>query len=184
MNFEMLVNKSFPLDKNYIPENLVKVESIGEHLDDGHIVMLVKEVYEAFLKLQKDAPFEIIVDSGYRDYNYQKELLEHYLNEQGEAAYLKVALPGTSEHQTGLAVDYAYIIDGKYDDDVEKYPEYNKWVHENAHKYGFILRYPLNKTEITGFNYEPWHLRYIGKNAKYIYENNLTLEEYIEKNSK
>ena len=91
-----------------------------------------------------------------------------------------VAVPGTSEHQTGLALD---IISSSYqvlDRDQENTAE-QRWLMENSYKYGFILRYPSDKSEITGINYEPWHYRYVGKEAaKEIYEKGLCLEEYLE----
>lgn len=181
MDFHILVNKTHPLDKDFVPTNLVDTHSTGEHLDPNHKVMLVSEVFEAFKKLQKDAPFEIIVDSGYRTYDYQKQLLDDYLEKLGEKAYETVALPGTSEHQTGLAIDYAFIINGEYNDNVENFPEYVEWVVNNCHKYGFILRYPKGKEDITGYNYEPWHIRYLGNLAEDVYKSNLTYEEYLER---
>ena len=91
-----------------------------------------------------------------------------------------VALPGSSEHQLGLSVDLTSqsVIDGKWRFFGDT-PEY-KWVIENAHHYGFILRYPQNKSNITGTTNEPWHFRYVGLEvAKIIYENNWTLEDYV-----
>ena len=91
-----------------------------------------------------------------------------------------VAVPGTSEHQTGLALDiislYYQVLDKNQENTAEQ-----KWLMENSYKYGFILRYPSDKSEITGINYEPWHYRYVGKEAaKEIYEMGLCLEEYLE----
>ena len=92
------------------------------------------------------------------------------------------ARKGHSEHQTGLAVDVSDIF-GEYDDFANT-KEF-EWMMDNAYKYGFILRYPKYKTDITGFKYEPWHYRYIGIDmAKYLYNNNLTLEEYYLINKK
>lgn len=97
----------------------------------------------------------------------------------GNAAYDKVALPGTSEHESGLAIDCGIVIDGEYIDELPENAPITKWIHENCYKYGFILRYPKGKEEITGYKYEPWHLRYVGpKLAKYLTENDLTLDEY------
>ena len=95
-----------------------------------------------------------------------------------------VAVPGYSEHHTGLALDLFLIVDGQImyeNEDLEKYPEIWAKIHELAPDYGFILRYPEGKEDITGYSYEPWHLRYVGADlAKVITEEGLTLEEYIE----
>ena len=119
----------------------------------------------------------IRIISAYRSYDYQEELYEKYLkNEKHSIVDTYSARPGFSEHHTGLAID---IDNTKLD--------YNKfyltkeyiWMNNNAHKYGFILRYPKDKENITGYNYEPWHYRYIGKDiANYIKNNNFTYEEY------
>ena len=109
------------------------------------------------------------VTEGYRTREYQKELYEN----AADKAF--VARPGHSEHETGLAVDISYggvnIANSKQ----------GQWLAENSYKYGFILRYPKNKEEITGIPHEPWHFRYVGEeHARYIFENGLCLEEYIE----
>ena len=90
-----------------------------------------------------------------------------------------MAKPGTSEHQVGLALD---IVSSEYQelDEAQMETEDQKWLMENSWKYGFILRYPMDKSEITGIIFEPWHYRYVGKKAaKEITEQNLTLEEYV-----
>ena len=124
--------------------------------------------------------YKIIVASAYRDYFYQKKLYSNYLKEMGNLAKTASAKPGHSEHQTGLAID---IMGENYDyNKFIETKEFN-WMQENAYKYGFILRYPSGKENITGIKYEPWHYRYVGKKlAKYLYENNLTLEEYKKSN--
>ena len=93
-----------------------------------------------------------------------------------------MAIPGSSEHQTGLAFDVAFIRNNEYSlIALETDPEI-KWLLKNAYKYGFILRYPKDKENITGYSYEPWHYRFVGiKLAKMLYKNNLTLEEYYKK---
>ncbi len=134
--------------------------------------------------MRKDAlklGYDIEVDSGYRSYEYQQKIFDNLYNEKGEEAYKFVALPGTSEHQTGLAFDYCLFINGVYTDDINDYQEETKWIHNNCYKYGFILRYPKGKEDITGYNYEPWHLRYVGNEiSKIIFEKNITLEEYYQ----
>ena len=103
------------------------------------------------------------------------------VKEKGDEAYKLVALPGTSEHQTGLAVDFAYYENGIYNDDVKEDDKEAIWLKNNCWKYGFILRYPKGKEHITGYKFEPWHFRFVGpKLAKKIYEENITLEEYYQ----
>lgn len=124
---------------------------------------------------------EVIVVSGYRDFEYQQSVFNARVASQGEEqAKMFVALPGYSEHHTGLAMDISVYTDagvGKALGDVEEC----KWVIENAYKYGFILRYPSDKIAITGIGYEPWHYRYVGTPFAYIMESqNLCLEEFTE----
>lgn len=175
----VLVNKNNFLYKDFIPNNL---EVINEKYSVG-IQYLVKDAKEAFEKLCEDAKelgYIIKAESAYRDYHYQEKLYNDYRKEYGEIYTDKIsAKAGHSEHQTGLAID----VQGKIED-------YNKFaltdefsfMKENAHKYGFILRYPKDKQEITGYKYEPWHYRYVGEIAKTLKNNNLTLEEYLKNN--
>ncbi len=184
MNYQMLVNKENVLDENYVPDNLVEyTEYNGEKINPSHKTLVETETLNAFFEMQKDARLnnvDFVIDSGYRSYDYQSEILKKNLIEMGEDAYKYVALPGTSEHQTGLAIDVALYKDGEYTDKFDdSFPEI-KWLHENCYKYGFILRYPKGKEDITGYNYECWHFRYVGKELAYeMKEKELsTLEEY------
>ena len=114
-----------------------------------------------------------------------EELYNKLLEEKGFTyAITRIASPGKSEHQTGLALDFCIYKDGKcyIEHDVEDKIE-TKWIHQNSHRYGFIIRYPEGKEDITKYSYEPWHLRYVGNIASSIYNNNLTLEEYKDKES-
>lgn len=115
------------------------------------------------------------------DFFNQKEIYELNVEHQGkEAADLYSAAPGHSEHQTGLAMDLT-TVDANFDL-VESFADTNegKWLAENASKYGFIIRYPKEKIDITGYAFEPWHIRYVGKPyAKYLSQNKLTLDEVI-----
>ena len=174
----VLVNKNNQLTSSYIPKNLESISLKYANSDK----YLQKEAKEAFEKLSDDASnlgYRIVAISAYRDYNYQNELFNYYVKEKGlEYALNCSAKPGHSEHQTGLAVD----VEGenKDYDQFENTKEFD-WIKNNAHKYGFILRYPKGKEHITGFKYEPWHYRYVGIDAaQYIYENNITLEEYLQ----
>ena len=184
IDYEILVNKEHLLDKYYVPEGLVDInEPTGIKIDTTYVNRLDSEVYKSFKEMQKDAlkeGYEIFVDSSYRSYDYQEKVYNSYVAERGlEYATQYVALPGSSEHQTGLAFDVIYRRNGEMlDDQFDTDPEMI-WLHENAYKYGFILRYPKEKEDITGFNYEPWHFRYVGKDLAFkMKERDITLEEY------
>ena len=128
--------------------------------------------------MQADAADEglnIYISSGFRSYAYQEMLYERYVEKSGKAeADRYSARPGHSEHQTGLAFDLN-TIDISFADTQEYV-----WVKEHCAEYGFIIRYPENKESITGYMYEPWHLRYLGKEtAQKVAESGLTLEEYL-----
>lgn len=175
-DIDVLVNKNNKLDKNYVPYDLEKISILYSN-DDKY---LRKEAKDAFENLSMDAKrkgYRVIATSTYRSYDYQEKLYNHYVEEYGlEYADNCSARKGHSEHQTGLAVD----VEGTDSDynDFEDTKDFI-WMKDNAHKYGFILRYPKDKTHITGFKYEPWHYRYVGiEIATYMYEHNLCLEEY------
>lgn len=187
MDFDILINKENKLDKNFVPDDLVATDNnennFHNYKDPTLKPMISKAVLPYFLLMQQAAlkkGFNIIVDSGYRSYDYQQVIWDKNVLEKGlDYAEKYVMLPGASEHQTGLAFDIAYIRNGKYTDDVTVEDEEYKWLINNAHLFGFILRYPKGKEEITKINFEPWHFRFVGVElATYIHENNLTLEEY------
>ena len=176
----ILVNKYNYLDESYAPEDIVTISTKYSWGNYGtHSIR--KEVFDAFLKMHEDANqngIYLMINSSYRDFNSQTIVYNNYKNNHGEAYADKYAArPGYSEHQTGLALDI-FSIDGALRStfkDTEAYA----WLKDNAYKYGFILRYPEGKEDITGFSFEPWHYRYVGIDAaKYIYENQITLEEY------
>jgi len=187
VNYYILVNKDNRLDKDFIPNDLVITDenenNFHEYLNPNLKPMINKEVFKYFLLMQEDAKtngFNILIDSGYRSYQYQEEIWNDSVIKIGlEETKRVVAPPGASEHQTGLSFDVGYIINGAYTDDVDEFQEESKWLFNNSYKYGFILRYPKNKENITGYKYEPWHYRFVGIDlAKELYENNITLEEY------
>ena len=131
-----------------------------------------------FEKLTAAAALEglnIYFASGFRSYDYQSEIYNGYVSDYGQAsADTFSARPGYSEHQSGLAIDVNNI-----DDSFAGTPE-AIWLAEHCHEYGFILRYPQGKQDITGYKYEPWHIRYVGTDLSYpIYESGLTVEEYF-----
>lgn len=175
----ILVNKYIYMESDYIPENL-------EDLDTSYsrsgmkLVKSAKDSLEKMIESAKNDGYTIRVMSSYRSYNYQVNLYNRYVNTDGkEAADTYSARPGFSEHQTGLCVD---IDDSKINYTNFEKSESFKWMQENAHLYGFILRYPEDKTEITGYTYESWHYRYVGKEiATYIKKHNITFDEYYVK---
>ena len=185
----ILVNKEHPISKNYVPNDLIITDqnkgNFHKYVDSSLKPMVSSKIYPYFKKMQEDAlkqNLHIIIDSGYRSYEYQEKVYNNLVDAIGVLkADKKVAKPGCSEHQTGLAIDVAYIRNNKYTDNVLEDDLETKWMMENAHKYGFILRYPKDKEKITGYVYEPWHYRYVGVIAKKLYEQNITLEEYYMK---
>ncbi len=176
---DTLVKAGFTLN-DYQPNDLVQVNLPLQEIDSA---FLRKEAAEALETMANDARAQglyIGIRSAYRSYADQQEVYDYYINLYGYSYAMQlVSIPGSSEHQLGLGVDLTSqsVIDGIYGtfDQSAEYP----WVMENCYKYGFILRYPENKTDITGAMNEPWHFRYVGKKAATeIYNNNLTLEEY------
>ena len=173
----ILVNKHNYLKEDYVPENLKSLSSTYALSN----MKMVEEAANAFESLSKDASkenYKIIAMSTYRSYEYQVDLYNKYVKSDGkDAADTYSGRPGNSEHQTGLAVD-VYNQTETYTN-FEKTEEYD-WMQENAYKYGFILRFPKDKENETGYEFESWHYRYVGKDiAKYIHKHNITLEEYI-----
>ena len=181
MDYLVLVNRDNVLSKKYVPENLV--DSFSKYKKG---ILIDEMVYKQFKKMKDDMVklgYSIDIMSGYRDYDYQDNIYNKLILEKGfNYAFRYIAPPGASEHQTGLAIDICVYRDNNcyIEQELDEMEEI-KWVHNNAHKYGFIIRYPMDKENITGYNYESWHLRYVGDIASYIYQSKLTLEEYLKK---
>lgn len=174
-----LVNKFYYLDKNYIPDDLVTVSGI--YARDS--AQLKKVAYDNFVKMADDARKEgltIKVTTGYRSYSFQSTLYNNYVKADGvKNADTYSARPGYSEHQLGYSADLTNATHVSFDQ--FEYTDEYKWLKNNAHKYGFIMRYSKDKEYITGYIFEPWHYRYVGVDvATYIYENDITYEEYYE----
>lgn len=172
----ILVNKYLYLDSDYIPDNL---ESISTNYSRSGM-KLVSSAKEAFETLAENAlkdNIKVIAMSSYRSYEYQVDLYNRYVKSDGvEAADTYSARAGYSEHQTGLCVD---VYDGVVDYTNFEKSDAFEWMQENAYQYGFILRYPKGKEDITGYQYESWHYRYVGKEiATYIHQHNITFDEY------
>lgn len=172
----LIVNKTYPLDSTWKPKNTFK--SVP---NDGFArEPLNSEAYENWKQMKSDAAalnLNLWAQSGYRSYDYQNDLYNGYVKRKGKtAADTFSARPGHSEHQSGLAFDLN-TIDSSF-----KNTDEGKWVAKNAYLYGYILRYPEGKTNETGYIYEPWHIRYVGKElAKALYNNGnwITMESYF-----
>ena len=173
---EIVVNKTYSLPSNFAPNNLVSI--------NGYI-KVVNYVKDAFTNLTSDATalgLNIYASSGYRSYSDQNYIYNNYVSWDGqENADTYSARAGHSEHQTGLAID-VNTVDSSFDNTSE-----SNWLKDNCYKYGFIIRYPKNKSNVTGYGYEPWHIRYVGKEfATTLYNDGdwITLEEYFGIDSK
>ena len=202
----MLVNKKNAVGADFVPEELVDIDT--KYTTGGKSIQLEKTALEALIKMLDDMKAagitNVTVTSAYRTYDYQKRLFNNYIAEESKAhptwsedkvkeqVLTYSAEPGTSEHQTGLCVDlFTNEMEGLYNygSETEKNPwdkgfaetAAYEWLCENAHKYGFILRFPENKTDVTGYAYESWHYRYVGvEHATKIHEKGITLEEYLD----
>lgn len=177
--FLILVNSKNKIPDNYEPE-LTELSN-GERVDSG----IYPDLQKMFDDMRAEGIYPV-VGEGYRTGDKQRRLLEDkirafenegYSHKKSEAMAKEwVAVPGTSEHELGLAVDIN--ADKEKSDNQEVYD----WLYENAYKYGFILRYPFSKSPITGIDYEPWHYRYVGEYAEEIHNSGLCLEEWLEEN--
>lgn len=179
----LLVNKTHPLAESYEPSDLIVVQhQVGSHA--AIMRYMRKEAAEhldAMCEAAAEEGHEIGIRTAYRPYSYQKGIFNDYVNRYGEEEANKFsARPGQSEHQTGLCADVTSpSVDYKLTTEYGEAPE-GMWLAENAHRFGFIIRYPLGKEDITGYQYEPWHVRYVGEeHAAKIYEQGITLEEYL-----
>lgn len=180
----VLVNKQNTLPEDYEPSDLVAPDipfSFEEDIPKRYVRKAAGEALEELFAAAKEEQLELLAASGYRSYSRQEAIFASNVAQKGEAEARKVsAVPGQSEHQTGLAMDVTSRYVGY--DLIEEFGETKEgiWLKDNAHKYGFIIRYPKGKEDITGYIYEPWHIRYVGKDvAAVIYENGYTFEEYL-----
>ena len=187
-NYMILVNKESKLPEDW--ESQIELVDVYTGLDETYQVE--KKTAEAYAKLREDLAKEHIIielDSTYRTVKRQQEIWDQFEQEKGlEYAQKYVAVPGTSEHHTGLAVDVKIVKNGKIIEDNDAMTaetEIFGKIHKKLAEYGFILRYPQGKEDITGYGAEVWHFRYIDnpKIAKEIMDNGLTFEEYLNKNS-
>ena len=182
----VLVNKAYALPGQYVPFDLVRPNvafSFGDQkLEQSLMRKDAAKALENMFAEAKKAGIELFAVSGYRSFNRQKILFDAEVKKVGQQkAEQAVAVPGTSEHQSGLAMDIAgrstnFYLTEDFTNTVE-----GKWLAENAYRFGFILRYPKGKENITHYEFEPWHFRYVGvKAATIIYKHQWTLEEYFQ----
>lgn len=174
----LIVNKTYSLSSNFIPKNTHK--KITNDMGGICKECIDNEAYEAWTLMKNDAAalnLNIWIQSGYRSYEYQKDLYDSHVKNKGKTGADKVsARAGHSEHQSGLAFDLNSVSSAF------KNTDEGKWVNNNCYLYGFIIRYPENSSDKTGYSYEPWHLRYVGKDlAGKLYNNGnwITMEEYF-----
>lgn len=179
----VLVNKELSLPTDYEPSDLVipnvSFSKTVNH-ENSHLREVAARALEKLFEAAKEEDIYLNAVSGYRSYKRQYEIFTNNIKKKGLDHTVKFsAKPGYSEHQTGLTMDVSCDsvnnrLEVTFADTKEAI-----WLAENSHRFGFIIRYPEDKTEITGYAYEPWHIRYVGISlATYLYENNLTLEEY------
>lgn len=182
----VLVNKNYALDSNYAPIDLVipNVLTLG-HQQNTSIYLrqeAAQQLEQLFSIAEKEAGLIFLARSGYRSYETQVSLYQRYVNTHGQdAADRFSARAGHSEHQTGLAIDVtADSVDGQLTTDFGLTDE-GIWLKENAHRFGYIIRYLEGRESETGYQYEPWHIRYVGvEAATEIYQNNWILEQYLQ----
>lgn len=177
----ILVNREYGLNRYYKPEELTipNIEFADEaNNEEKHVDGMIVKPLEDMVSAAKKEGIILLGNSAYRSYRSQTKTYNNRVKSEGqESADAYVAKPGFSEHQTGLCIDITnrdkYFVKGTKEAD---------WLAENCYKFGFIIRYPYGKKNVTGIEYEPWHVRYVGKKAaKDIYEKGITLEEYLGK---
>lgn len=182
----VLVNKNYRLPSNYTPDDLVYLD-VPLYRDDvkNEANYLRKEAANALKTLfdtaKNEKGYELIARSGFRSYETQVNLYNNYVVTRGQQyADSYSARAGHSEHQTGLTIDItAQSVNAGLSETFGQSKE-GAWVAKNAHRFGFIIRYPQGRTSETGYEYEPWHLRYVGvESATEIYQNDLILEDYL-----
>lgn len=185
-NSILFANKEFGLSADYVPPNLVVPDipfSFDEDLEKRYLQKSAADALEVLVADAAKDGIYLYGVSGYRSYARQEDIYNKNLRTKGiEHTAQYSAEPGHSEHQTGLAID---VSCKEINCELEQRFATTKegiWLTQHAVEYGFIIRYPQDKEAITGYSYEPWHIRYVGKElAKYLSENKLTLEEYFNK---
>lgn len=179
----VLVNRQYRMSADYIPADLVvpnvRFSFYGTY-EKSYVRQVTADALEKLFAAAERDDVILKAVSGYRSYARQKEIYDRNVRSRGKSATdLVSAKPGSSEHQTGLTLDVSSESVGCALEESFGDTSDGKWLAKNCHKYGFIIRYPKDKTKITGYSYEPWHIRYVGRKlATYLYKKNMTLEEY------
>ncbi|MDD3452995.1 MAG: D-alanyl-D-alanine carboxypeptidase family protein [Bacilli bacterium] len=175
----MIANKHYSLDNNFEPDDLVVIENNYTKVSNAKLSLAAYEAFKELSDAAKKEGLSILAQSAYRSYETQNNLYNKYKQTNGITwADTWSARAGYSEHQTGLALD---VLSKNVTSlgDFENTNEY-EWLLNNSYKYGFILRYPEDKTEQTGYNFESWHYRYVGKDvAQIIHDEDLSFDEYF-----
>ncbi|GEL78846.1 M15 family metallopeptidase [Tenuibacillus multivorans] len=180
---DVVVNKVRRLPKGFVPKNLVEPQ-VPFNASEGNPKRLLREeaanALEELFAAAKEEGFDLVAQSGYRSIERQIELYNWYVENYGQDWVDQYsAVPGHSEHHTGLTMDITSDVVAMELVEAFGETEPGQWVEEHAHEYGFVIRYPKGKSDITGYSYEPWHLRYFGvETATDIYESGVTVEEY------
>lgn len=181
LGFLIIANKHYKLNSNYTPSDLITIEGKYAKYSQGQVNSTVYNYYQVMYDEMKKEGLTLLIQSPYRSYNTQYSIYNGYVARDGKAsADTYSARPGYSEHQTGLAIDFATpSTTGLSNEEFGNTPEF-RWLKDNAHKYGFILRYKQGEEYITGYMYESWHFRYVGVDAATtIYNEGLNYEEYF-----
>ena len=182
----ILVNKENFLPSDYIPEDLEELKYYAKDRspDARYLKETAAEHFHEMVEAAQEENIDIVSTTAYRSYEFQKNLYDYYVKTKGQEEADKVsAKPGTSEHQTGLVADLSTSEINYVNGSAFGNSKAGKWIAEHSWEYGFIVRYPEGLEDITGYTYEPWHVRYVGLvAAKEIHDEDITLEEYIEEN--
>lgn len=189
-SMRVVVNKDRYLPDGYEPSDLVIPDvpfSYGdvEAQEKSHLRKEAADALEQLFEGAKSANIELYAVSGYRSYARQKNIYDRNVSIKGEEEAAKVsAFPGTSEHQTGLAMDVSALsVNNELEQSLGDTEE-GRWIADHAQEYGFIVHYLKGKEEQTGYSYEPWHIRYVGKElAEAVHASGLSLEEYLDESN-
>lgn len=175
--YTMLVNKAHYLNKDYQNEDIINANLAYSYADNKADTIVIESFEKMHADVQNELNVRLMINSSYRSYQEQENTYEEQKQTDLETADQYAARPGFSEHQTGLAIDIT-SLEHKGKISFTASDEYT-WLKENCYKYGFILRYPEGKEDITGYNNESWHFRYVGYDiAKAIHDENITFDEY------
>lgn len=188
-SYTALVSRDYLLPSTYVPKDLVEISvrfSSNSHDDKRKMRRVASKALSKMFRAAEKKGIILYGVSGYRSYERQKSIYSRNVALHGKKATDSLsAKPGSSEHQTGLTIDVSASSVGCLLTERFGSTKEGRWLAKNAHKYGFIIRYPKGKTKLTGYSYEPWHIRYVGVNyASYLKKNKLTLEELYGVNQK